>query len=116
METVDAYISRFPKATRLILNIIRTMIKETESEIEEVISYAIPTFRYKGKNLVHIAGYKNHIGFYATPSGHAAFKEELATYKQGKGSVQFPLSTHIPYQLILRIVKFRINEIKKAGK
>ena len=63
-----------------------------------------------GKPLVYFGGYKNHVGFYATPSGHSSFEKELSLYKQGKGSVQFPLSQAIPYDLIARIVAFRVNE------
>jgi uncharacterized protein YdhG (YjbR/CyaY superfamily) len=76
----------------------------------EAISYRMPTFKLNGKNLVHFAAFKNHIGFYPIPSGIEAFKEELSAYKQGKGSVQFPLDKPIPYELISRIVEFRVKE------
>lgn len=107
---IDEYILGFPKETQLILQKIRTTIKKIIPKGEETISYAIPTFKLNGKNLVHFAAFKNHIGFYATPSGHAEFKEELSKYKQGKGSVQFPFDQPIPYDLIKRIVKFRVKE------
>jgi len=70
----------------------------------------MPTYKLNGKPLVYFAGYKNHIGFYATPTGHSEFAEELATYKQGKGSVQFPLNNPMPLDLISRIVAFRVRE------
>jgi uncharacterized protein YdhG (YjbR/CyaY superfamily) len=60
--------------------------------------------------LVHFAAYKNHIGFYPTPSGIEAFKDELSIYKWAKGSVQFPIDKPMPYELIGRIVKFRVAE------
>jgi uncharacterized protein YdhG (YjbR/CyaY superfamily) len=75
----------------------------------------MPTFKLHG-NLVHFAGYKNHIGFYPIPTGIEQFKTELSVYKQGKGSVQFPLDQPIPYDLISRIVKYRVEEnLKKAS-
>jgi uncharacterized protein YdhG (YjbR/CyaY superfamily) len=75
----------------------------------------MPTFRLHDSNLVFFAGYKNHIGFYATPTGHEAFKEALSIYKQGKGSVQFPLDKPMPYDLIDKIVQFRVQEnVEKA--
>ena len=67
----------------------------------------MPGFFLNNKPLVYFAGYKNHIGFYATPNGHEKFAEELSVYKQGKGSVQFPLNKEIPFDLIRRIVEFR---------
>ena len=70
----------------------------------------MPAYKINGKPLVYFAGFKNHIGFYATPNGHFEFKEELSNYKQGKGSVQFPLDKPIPFELIKRIVAYRIKE------
>jgi uncharacterized protein YdhG (YjbR/CyaY superfamily) len=110
---IDEYIANFPKETQIILEKIRTTIKNIVPESEETISYAMPAFKLNKKALVYFAGYKNHIGFYATPTGHKEFKEELSNFKQGKGSVQFPLDTQIPYDLIKRIVKFRVEENNK---
>ena len=92
-----------------ILTKIRSVIKESGLEAVEKISYQMPTFYLKG-NLVHFAAYQHHIGFYPTPSGIEAFKSELSIYKWAKGSVQFPLDQPIPYQLISKIVKFRVAE------
>ncbi|MDB5239457.1 MAG: hypothetical protein JWP57_82 [Spirosoma sp.] len=69
----------------------------------------MPTFTLNG-NLVYFAGFKNHVGFYATPKGNAAFEQELSAYKQGKGSIQFPLTQPMPLDLIARMVKFRAEE------
>ena len=107
---IDEYIAEFPKETQIILEKIRTIIKKLVPESEEAISYGMPAFKLNKMALVYFAGYKNHIGFYATPTGHKEFKEELSNYKQGKGSVQFPLSEPMPYDLIKRIVKFRVAE------
>lgn len=112
-SNIDEYIAKFPKETQIILEKIRTTIKKIVPESEETISYAMPAFKLNKKALVYFAGYKNHIGFYATPTGHKEFKEELSNYKQGKGSVQFPLDNQIPYDLIKRIVKFRVEENNK---
>jgi uncharacterized protein YdhG (YjbR/CyaY superfamily) len=94
---------------------MRQTIKKAAPEAEEVISYSMPAFKYNGM-LVYFATYKNHIGFYATPTGHSEFKEELSVYKQGKGSVQFPLTQPLPLDLISRIVQFRMKEnLKKKS-
>lgn len=74
----------------------------------------MPAFKYHGM-LVYLAAYKNHIGFYATPTGHSEFENELSIYKQGKGSVQFPLSQPLPLDLISRIVQFRVKENLKKN-
>jgi uncharacterized protein YdhG (YjbR/CyaY superfamily) len=108
--TVASYIAAFPEETQAIMQELRERIKQTAPEAVEIIAYAMPAYRIKGKPLVYFAAYKNHIGFYATPTGHEAFAAELSRYKQGKGSVQFPLSEPMPYELIERIVAFRREE------
>lgn len=110
INSIDAYIAEFPAEVQAVLQQVRAAIRSIVPDAEETIRYAIPTFRYKGRNLVHFAGYKNHIGMYATPSGHKSFEAELSQYKQGKGSVQFPLNQPMPLDLIERIVRFRAEE------
>ena len=107
---MEAYIAGFPEDVRIVLEEIRATIKKVAPEAEESISYGMPAFKMNGKPLVYFAGYKNHIGFYATPSGHAKFDKELSGFKQGKGSVQFPFNNPIPLELIAKIVKFRVRE------
>ena len=107
------YIASFSPEIQEILKQMRRTIQEAAPEADEAFSYQMPTFKIKGKNLVHFAGYKGHIGFYPTPSGIEAFKEEIKAYKWAKGSVQFPLDQPVPYELVRRIVLFRLNEMKK---
>ena len=114
-STINEYISSFPEDVQNVLEKIRKTIKEAAPDATEAISYQMPTFKINGKNLVHFAGYKNHIGFYPIPSGIEAFKKELSTYKQGKGSVQFPLDRPIPYDLIKKIVIYRVDEELKKN-
>ena len=80
------------------------------------MAYGMPAYKLKGKPLVFFGGFKKHIGFYATPSGHTEFASELSAYKQGKGSVQFPLDHAIPFDLIKRIVAFRVKEVSAKTK
>jgi uncharacterized protein YdhG (YjbR/CyaY superfamily) len=109
MEKIDQYISGFPEEIQEILQRMREAIRQAAPEAEEIISYGIPTFKLNG-NLVHFAGYQNHIGFYPGTSGIQAFAKEFKGLKQAKGSVQFPLDKPIPYALIKRVVKFRVKE------
>jgi len=109
IKTMDEYINLFPENVRSILNELRQAIKETAPEAQETINYQIPTFTLNG-NLVHFAAFKNHIGFYPTPSGMEAFKKELAAYKGAKGSVQFPINQPLPLPLIRKIVEYRVKE------
>ena len=111
---IDKYISTFPKEIQIILEQVRATIRKAAPGAEETIKYAIPTFVLNG-NLVHFAAFKNHIGFYPVPSGIKAFKEELSNYKQGKGSIQFPLNKPMPLSLITKIVKFRVKENLEKG-
>jgi uncharacterized protein YdhG (YjbR/CyaY superfamily) len=113
-QTIDEYIAGFPQDVQEILQKIRMTIREAAPEAKETISYQMPTFKFYG-NLVHFAAFQHHIGFYPIPTGIDAFKNELSQYKGGKGSVQFPLDKPIPYDLISRIVKFRVKEnLEKA--
>lgn len=111
--TVDEYIAAFPAEVQLELKSIRKRILETAPDLAESISYGMPAYKHKGKAAVYFGGYKSHIGFYATPTGHEAFKKELSNYKQGKGSVQFPLTDPMPLDLIAEIVKFRVALIDR---
>jgi uncharacterized protein YdhG (YjbR/CyaY superfamily) len=106
---IDSYIVTFPEETQKILEKVRATIKKSAPEAKETINYGIPTFTLKG-NLVHFAAFKNHIGFYPTPSGIEAFKKELSVYEGAKGSVKFPLDKPVPFDLISNIVKFRVRE------
>ncbi len=108
--SVDEYIARFPPQTQVVLEEMRALVRESAPEATETISYAIPTFDLNGRHLVHFAGYEHHVGLYPAPTGMKAFEEELKPYKQGKGSVQFPLGQPLPRDLISRIVAFRVGE------
>jgi uncharacterized protein YdhG (YjbR/CyaY superfamily) len=117
LKTIDEYIATFPKEVQDVLEKIRSAITESAPEAEEAISYGIPAFRLNGsRGSVYFAGWKNHIGFYPTPSGIEAFKKELAPFKQEKGSVQFPLDKPIPYDLVKKIVRYRVTENLEKGK
>lgn len=108
-KDIDSYIAEQVPDVRERLEQIRQAIKTTVPKAEEVISYGMPAFKYHGM-LVYFAAFKNHIGFYALPSGNEAFQKELSAYKQGKGSIQFPLDKPVPLTLIKKIVKFRVKE------
>jgi len=115
-KNVDEYIQQFPADVQSTLQKLRTTIKAAAPKAEELLSYKMPAYKYHGM-LVYFAGYKDHIGFYAAPTGHATFKKELSVYKTGKGSVQFPIDK-VPFKLVTQIVKFRVaqNEEKAIAK
>ena len=112
--SIDEYIADFPDDVQAILQQIRAVVKKAAPEAEETIKYAMPTFTLNG-NLVHFAAYKNHIGFYPTPSGISTFEAELAPYKKAKGSAQFLLTQPIPYELIEKMVRLRVQENRVKG-
>lgn len=108
-KTIDEYIAASPENVRPLLEEMRRVIREAAPQADETINYGIPTFRFNG-NLVHFAAFKEHVGFYPTPSAIDAFKKELSPYKQAKGSVQFPFDQPIPFGLVKKIVKFRVKQ------
>ena len=110
-ETLDQFISKYPPEIQTILQKIRALIQKSAPGAEEAMSYGIPTFKLNGKNLVHFSAFKEHIGFYPTPTGTEKFKKELSAYEGAKGSVKFPLSKPIPYALIGKITQFRVKEV-----
>lgn len=116
-SSIDQYIGSFSGTTHDKLVEIRNIIKAEATEAKEKISYGMPTFDLFG-NLVHFAGYAKHIGFYPSPSGIEAFKDEVSAFKYAKGSVQFPLNAPLPADLIRRIVRFRVveNMAKASGR
>lgn len=107
--TIDEYIANFPADVQEILQKVRETIKTAAPQATEAISYGMPTFKLEG-NLVHFGAFKEHLGFYPIPSGLVEFQEELAPYKSGKGSVQFPYNQPMPFALITKIVQFRVTE------
>jgi uncharacterized protein YdhG (YjbR/CyaY superfamily) len=110
MNSIAEYISQFPESTQIILNKLYNLVKTLAPEAEESISYAMPAFKLNNKPLIYFAAFEHHIGLYATPKAHTEFAQELSHYKQGKGSVQFPLDKPIPYDLIERIITFKVNQ------
>jgi uncharacterized protein YdhG (YjbR/CyaY superfamily) len=114
-KNIDEYIGFFSPDVQLILEKLRKTIQDAAPKAEEAINYGIPTFKLNG-NLVHFAAFKNHIGFYPTPSAIVAFKKELSPFKQAKGSVQFPIKKPIPLVLVRKIVRFRVKESLIGGK
>ena len=110
-NVVDDFIAKYPQEVQTILQKIRATIRKSAPAAEETIGYGIPTFKLNGKNLVHFSAFKEHIGFYPTPTGIEHFKKELSVYEGAKGSVKFPLNKPIPYALITKIVQFRVKEV-----
>jgi uncharacterized protein YdhG (YjbR/CyaY superfamily) len=110
IKTVDDYIAGFPTAVQEKLQLVRLTIKNNAPEAVESIAYGMPAYKTNNKPLVYFGGFAKHIGLYATPSGHKKFEKALSIYKQGKGSVQFPLAQPLPIDLIAEIVQFRVMD------
>lgn len=111
VSTIDEYIADYATPVQQILQKIRQTIHAAAPEAVEAIRYGLATFRLKDKNLVHFGAYDTHIGFYPAPSGITAFQAELAPFITGKGTIQFPLTGPVPYELIAKVTAFRAQEI-----
>lgn len=115
-KTIDEYIALFPRKMQGVLRKVRNIIREEAPDATEAIAYGIPTFRLHG-NLVHFAGYESHLGLYPTSLGITAFKQALGARATGRGTAQFQWDKPIPYDLIRRIVKFRVKEnLARSGR
>jgi uncharacterized protein YdhG (YjbR/CyaY superfamily) len=108
-ETIDEYIAMFPRDVQAILEELRQTIRDSAPDAEEVISYQMPAFRLNGI-LVFFAAFKSHIGFYPTSSGVSAFRKELSSYEVSKGAIRFPIDEPLPFDLIKKIVRYRVKE------
>lgn len=113
-KNIDEYIAGFPDDVQAILQKIRMTIRKAAPDAEETISYQIPTYTLNGRYLIYFAAYQRHVSVYPAPRGVEQFKAELAVYKGGKGTIQFPLNKPIPFGLIRRIVKYRVKENMKS--
>ena len=112
-EDIDAYLSDLPDEAVVRLQQMRAMVLEQCPSAVEGINYGLIGYKLHGHPLVYFGGFKNHVGLYATPNGHEAFVEEFAHYKQGKGSVQFPLAQPLPVKLIERVIAYRVQTVSE---
>lgn len=109
-QEIDEYIATFDASVQVRLAEMRQIIRARIPKAQERMAYGMPTYSY-GENVVHFAGFKNHIGFFPTPSGITPFTEELQGFSVSKGGIQFPLDRELPKALIEKIVDFRMREV-----
>lgn len=114
-ETVDEYIQNYPEDIQKVLQKVRQTIQKEAPEAVEAISYGIPTFKLNG-NLVHFGGYEHHIGFYPGSEAIEVFAKELTKYDSSKGTIRFPMSEPIPFDLIAKITAYRVKKNSEKKK
>lgn len=108
-KNIDEYIQQFDPSVRAILERIRAAIHSAAPDAEEVISYRMPAFKGHGI-LIYFAAWKEHVGLYPPVSGDKSIEKAAARFAGPKGNLQFPLGEPIPYDLIERIVKLRVQQ------
>src|SRR6185295_9581080 len=114
-KTVTEYINAAPKEAREKLREMRDCIREAAPAATESLKWGMPAFSYR-RIMVTFAAFKNHIGFYPTPSAVKAFEKNLTKFKTAKGSIQFPLEKPLPLPLIRKITAFRVQESLEEDK
>lgn len=114
MSVVDDYVAGFEGEVRTRLEELCRTLREELPGADEVISYGLATFDQGGKHVVHFGGFKNHVGFYPTPSGTETFQDQLTPYKAAKGSIQFSHDQPLPLELVRQIARFRRDEVSAA--
>ncbi len=114
-DTIDDYIGIFPPDIQEILQTLMRTIREIVPEAVGAIRYGIPTLRLHG-NLVYLAAFRHHIGFYPGPSAIGDFRNELSSYDLSKGTIRFPIDKPVPLDLVRMIVQFRVREEQETGK
>ncbi len=109
-QTIGEYIEIFPKSTQIFLRKMRATIKSQIPKAKEGISYGIPTFYLNGKYLVYFAAFKNHLSVYPATTSAVTKVKGLSKYKVSKGTLRFPLTEPIPFEMIKKFVKLRVKE------
>ncbi|MCB1058352.1 MAG: DUF1801 domain-containing protein [Acidobacteria bacterium] len=112
--SIDDYIASSPPEVRPILEEIRRVVRAAAPEAREVISYRMPAFKGYGI-LIYFAAFKRHIGIYPPIRGDAELDRDLAPYAGEKGNLRLPLDQPIPYGLIERIVRLRVEQDREAA-
>jgi uncharacterized protein YdhG (YjbR/CyaY superfamily) len=110
--TITEYISEQDEAIRPRLNAVYDAIRSAIPDAEERMSWGMPTF-WKGRNIIHFAPAKKHIGLYPGPDAVVAFSDQLADYKTSKGAIQLPNSEELPLELISEIARWSYEKNKK---
>jgi uncharacterized protein YdhG (YjbR/CyaY superfamily) len=113
ISPIDNYIELQSEEVRPLLVKIRETIRDAAPDAIEKISYRMPTF-WQGKNLIHFAAFKHHIGIYPGSEAVAVFADRLIGLKTSKGAIQFPSGKPIDYTLIAEITHWRLDQINKA--
>ena len=115
-QSIDEYIAACPPESQKYLQQIRKLIHTLVPDAKEKISYQIAAFERNGKNLIHFAGWKQHVSLYPVPAGSEAFERQIAKYAGGKGTLKFPLDEPLPLKLIERVIKLHLDVNKKQAK
>ena len=110
--TVPGYIRAAPKEGQKALREMRATLKSAAPRAKEVLKWGSPAFEDK-RILFAFAAFRSHLSFMPTPSAMKPFKTELAKYKTGKGSIQFPYDKPLPKALIRRIAARRVKDLKE---
>lgn len=109
---IDGYIATFPPKVRSVLRNVRKTIRKAAPDVEEKISYGMPTVALR-RNLIYYAAFKNHLGIFPPVKGDAKLAKALEPYRGPKGNLRFPLDEAMPYPLIARVVKARLEEYER---
>lgn len=113
MSVIDEYLQSHATTTQKTeLERIRSIVKELAPDATEVISYGIPTFKYRGKNLVHFAAFKHHMSIFPTAEPIAELEDKLKPWSTAKGTIQFTEDNPLPKALIQEIVEYRLQSMQ----
>ncbi|MCC4213596.1 iron chaperone [Leeuwenhoekiella parthenopeia] len=117
LKTVNEYFNAQPDKTKKALLELKACIVNVAQNATELLNYNIPAYALleggKREQQIMIAGYKKHVGLYPHPTTMEKFDSELSEFKKGKGSVQFPLDRPLPVELIKRMVRYRMELLRK---
>jgi len=99
INPIKKYIAEQDETIRPRLEDVYKVISDAMPNAEERISWGMPTF-WKGRNIIHFAAAKKHIGLYPGPEAIEFFADRLQDYKTSKGAIQLPNNKELPLDLI----------------
>ena len=114
MTVIDEYFEHVEEPQRVALERIRAIVKDVAPEVEEVITYGMPGFKYKKKYLISFSAFKDHLSIFPGAEAIETYKDELSDFKLSKGTVQFTLENPIPDQLLKEIVQNGVDRINRS--
>lgn len=111
MTVIDNAFAQMAEPQKAALQHIREIVHTLAPDAEEVMTYGMPGFKYKGRYLIAFTAFKDHLSLFPTSAPVEAFQNKLSDFKLSKGTIQFTVEKPIPDELVRDIVRYQMAAI-----